>query len=82
MTVEGRMPPQGVHNEGEDTHAPRATTPAQRRQQGQQHDAGNDTNAMQAKHQRNAGKRQRGTSRTFKGQLGNNVGATPGSRTA
>jgi hypothetical protein len=32
--------------------------------------------------QRNAGKRQRGTGRTFEGQLGNKAGAMPATRTA
>ncbi len=82
MTVEGQMPPQGAWDEGKDAHAMRATTLAQCRQGQQQHDAGNDASAMQAKCQRNAGKRQRCTSWTFKGQLGNNAGAMPAMRTA
>jgi hypothetical protein len=36
---------------------------------------------MRAKRLRNAGKRQRGTGRTFEGQLGDNASATPATRT-
>jgi hypothetical protein len=56
--------------------------PAQRGEQQQQHDAGDDASAMRAKRQHNASKRQCCTGRTFKSQLGNNAGATPATRTA
>jgi hypothetical protein len=54
--------------------------PAQCRQHGQQHNAGNDASGMRAKRKHNSGKRQRGTGRTFEGQLGNNAGATLATR--
>jgi hypothetical protein len=69
-------------DKGKSTHVTMAMTPAQHRQQGQQHDAGNDASTMRVKCKRNAGKCQRGTSRTFERQLGNNAGATPATRTA
>jgi hypothetical protein len=82
MTAEGQTSPQGVRNEGKDARVPRVMTPAQCRQQQQHHNAGNDASGMRAKHQHNAGKRQRCTGQTFKGQLGNNASATPATRTA
>jgi hypothetical protein len=77
-----RQGQQWQRNKGESAHATRAMTPAQHWWQGQQHNAGNDNSAMWAKRQHNACKRQRGTGRTFKGQLGNNTNATPVTRTA
>jgi hypothetical protein len=82
MMVEGQTQPGGVRNEGKSAHAPRVTTLVQRRQWQQQHDAGNDASAMQAKRQRNAGKRQHCTGWTFESQLGNNPGTMPATRTA
>jgi hypothetical protein len=82
MTAEGQTPPQGACNEGEDAPALKATTLAQSRQRQQQHNAGNDASVMQAKRQRNARKCQRCTGRTFEGQLSNDAGATPVTRTA
>jgi hypothetical protein len=47
------------HNKGKSAHVMRAMTLAQRRQQGQQHDAGKDASAMRAKHECNASKLRR-----------------------
>jgi hypothetical protein len=69
-------------NKGKSAHMTRVMTPAQRRQQGRQHNAGNDASAMRALRERNAGKCQHGTGQTFEGQLGDNAGAMPVTRTA
>ncbi len=68
------------HDKGKSAHATRATTPAQRRLQGQQHAAGDDAITMREKRKHNAGKRQHGTG--LEGQLGDNAGATLATRTA